>query len=143
VNLEKEIETLKARYRDLESRVQETENYKNPLSTEGRLISTMQMLEDMLNQMSTLQNKIKSFEKDEKFVEVFTDVDIKDLYTNSGLSTNIVKAWLEKNFNDGKDLTMATVSNYLNGNVKDMLARSMLGRYLRYECMQKNKNIKN
>jgi hypothetical protein len=139
MTVEKDVEVLKERMRDFDSRLQEVEGYRNPLSVEGRLISTMSALEDITNKLSEISNKMKAFEKDDRFVEIFTDEELKELYIDSALSTNQLKLWIENNLNEGKSISLASINNYIYGNIKNLVERSALGRYLRFECIQKEK----
>jgi hypothetical protein len=131
------IEAIDAKLKDVEARLQEVENYRNPNSLNGRMESALNQIDEIINQISQINNRMQSFTKEGKFAEIFTDEELKDLYMTSGLTTNDVKSYIQVNFNSGEDVSQGTVSNYINGVVKDLLSRSMLGRYFRYESIKK------
>lgn len=123
--------------RDLSSRLIDVENYRNPQNIQNKVQFQFQLIEEMSNTMSQIMQKLKMLDFDERFIELFTDDDIKAYYMNSGLTASDVKKFVDKA--EGKDISMPTISLYVNAKIADLQLRSILGNYFKHEAIKKTK----
>lgn len=123
--------------RDLNDRLHEVENYRNPQQIQNKVQWQFQLIEEMSNTMSQIMQKFKAFDIDDRFIELFSDDDIKGFYENSGLTAVDVKKYLDKI--EQKDISMSTISLYVNAKMADLKLRSILGNYFKYEALKKTK----
>ena len=75
---------------------------------------------------------------DDKFIEVFTNEEIRKFYRESGLSTQDVKLFIEKNITKGEKVSTQTVFRYENGEIENLKIRSVIGKYFRSEYCKNN-----
>ena len=125
------LEVLHQHIKDLESRVLDLETIKNPLSFERRLDSLFGQVEDLTAKLVKITQKLKSFDMEKKYVEVFSDDELKSLYEASGLGISDVKEFIEKNITN-MAIEQQTAWNYIYGKIKDVTNRSIIGKYLRH-----------
>ena len=130
-------EEFRTRMTDMDSRMLELENIKNPLTVSGRIEHAMSQIEELTDKVSEVMRKMKAFDFDERFLELFTDEQIYKYYEQSGIRMNEMKDFISKNFFKGKEVSLPTASNYVNGQIKDLKIRSILGKHLRHYVAQK------
>ena len=135
------IEVLNKRLKTLESRVQEVEIAKSPFNIQGRIDYLYGQINDLSISITEIVNKLNAFAKEDKFIELFPDSDIKEMYFASNLTTAQIKDYIEKHIlGNGENISLSTVSRYTNGHVEDLKVRSQLGRYLRHAIIKNRKN---
>ena len=125
-----EIAIIRNDIRDLESRVRDLEGIKNPLTVEDRISHLYDMIDNITTSMANLMQKLNAINTDDKYIEVFDDKDLKGFYEVSGLMIKDVRDYIGKNITRA-EITNVMAYNYVNGEVKDLKARSILGKYLR------------
>lgn len=144
-NLQKEMKELKAlvngRLLDFDSRIQVVENQRDPRGTETKIESLFDQIEKMADNVSKVMLKINQINLSDKFMEDFSNEDLKSLYIKSGLSSLQIKEFIEKYICKDEKITMTTVSAYINGDVKNIKSRSLLGKYLRDEAIKQTSKI--
>jgi len=123
--------------KDLSSRLMEVENYRNPQMLHNKVQYQFELIETMADTMSQVMQKLKSFDFDERFIELFSDDDIRNYYTLSGLTATDVKRFIDKL--EKSDVSMKTISLYVNGKLTDLKIRGLLGNYLKHEALKKTK----
>ena len=116
---------------DLESRVSDLEGIKNPLTTEGRIETIFSQIDELTQKIVVLTKRMSDYIFDYSHVETFSDDKLRELYENGGITIGELKTFIEKNFTDGKSVSLETASNYANGEIKDLKIRSALGKYFR------------
>ena len=123
--------------RDLDSRLHEIENFRSPVTIQNRVQFQFQLIDEISQTMSGIMQKLKEFDIDERFIELFTDDEIKKFYEASGLTGTDVKKFIDKV--EKKDVSMPTISMYVNAKINDLNIRSLLGRFFRHEALKKTK----
>jgi len=128
MNLEIEVKNLR-------DRVQELETIKAPNNLMGRIDNLNYRFDELQTTLTELIVKLKSYIDEDKFLELFPDETIKEFYMRSGLTANYVQEFLKKILTgeDG-EVSLATVSKYINGESNNLVVRSKLGKFLRAEC---------
>jgi hypothetical protein len=134
------LQQLETFVKDLDSRIQDMELIKNPIGIQGKIDHIYSEIENLTNTISEILNKLNAFAKDDKYIEIFTDTEIKEMYLASSLTSNEIKKYIETHLlGNNEKISMSTVSRYTNGHIEDLLIRSKIGRYLRYEIIKQNK----
>ena len=126
------LEQLETGYKHCLEEIQVMQNLAketNMWDTRNLLESTCFLVDKLNSQVSELNQRIKSFEGG-KFIETFTDEEIKQLYLESGLGSQDVKEFIKKI--NGEELTDASISRYVNAKIEDVNLRCTLGRFFRY-----------
>lgn len=132
MELEQRIERLEGGYKHTLEEIQTMQNLAKELNmwkTQNLLENTCQQVDRLSTQLSELTQRLKSFEGG-KFIETFSDDEIKGLYLDSGLNSQDVKEFIKKL--NGEEVTMATVSRYVNAQIEDLTIRCALARFFRY-----------
>ena len=133
------IEQLEQTLRMLDSRMQEIENTRNPRSFEGKLNEATRQIDTLYDQLSKIATMLKSLQLEDRYVEAFRDSEIEEFYAHSGYTLHDVKKFVEKNITEGREMTLQGASLYTNGMIKDMKARSIIGKWLRNAAIQKTR----
>ena len=138
--LEEEIKILKGQIANLENRLSEIETIRDPQRANVRIDAMIAEQEAQHSLIEELSNKMNALVKDDKFIELFTDEELRTLYDNSGLNSKDVATIIHNNptFKD-QDVSAPAISKIINSIVKDVHLRSFLGRYFRYELIKKQK----
>jgi len=126
-DLEQSVKRLNAKMTDVETK-------KDPLYITRQMVALKQDCNDIRKQNTALIEKINALNLDDKYLELFKDDEIKELYIQSGLSQQEVKEFLIKNVLNEQEKTEITgqgVSDYCNGKIKGLRARSKIGKYFR------------
>jgi len=125
--------------KDLESRVIELEMIKNPSNVVGQIQGLFDSMETLTKGITDIKTKILSYDLDERYLEIFTNEDLKTLYNNSGRGAIDVKIFIQKYIYNGEDVSLSTVSRYVNGEIEDLQIRSKLGKYFRNAALKNSK----
>jgi len=129
----------KKKYDDLDSRILTLENQRYAPNVHSKIQSLFETLEELVGKISVIKNKIEIINLDEKYVELFTEKDLKNYYQQCGLSLNEVKTFVDKYIHKGEPTSLSTVSRYVNGETTDLIIRSNIGKFLRQAAILKNK----
>ena len=132
-------EAIKA-CREIDSRLQEVENFRNPLTIARKVQMQFEMIEGLTNQVALVLQKMSALDFDDRFLVMYSEEDIADLYKSSGLTIPIVKKFYETKLNSGVEVTSQTIYNYVTGKIPDLKVRSVLGNYFKQAAVQKAKN---
>jgi hypothetical protein len=133
----KDAEDAIAFCRDMDSRLQEVENYRSPTTIQNKITQQIGLIEEMSNQLSGVMQRFRALEFDDRFLVLYTDEDFKEWYTKSGLIAQDVKKYLDSI--EKKDISLATVSLILSGKIQDLKTRSLLGNLFKREALKKTK----
>lgn len=128
------LDILEKKHADLLHRYNALETQKDPLYVIRRVEACYGEMNRLNRTNSEIMNALRSYGLDDKWAELFTDEQIKALYMQSGLTQAEVKQFILKNIlqdSDKDDLTQQMVSQYCNGNISNILARSKIGQYFR------------
>jgi hypothetical protein len=136
------LQQLEIFVKDLDSRIQDMETIKNPIGMQGKIDHIYGEIEHLTNTLSEIIHKLNAFAKDEKYIELFSDSEIKEMYLSSDLTSTEIKKYIEKNILNDEKISMSTVSRYTNGHIEDLKIRSQIGKYLRHENIKKNRENK-
>lgn len=131
---------LKNRLKDISSQIDEVRNYKDPFSTQGKIENLYNHINNIELSLHKIIQKLNAINLDERFIEIFTDEQLKELFIQSGLSNGDVKKYIDKE--EGKDLSAPQVSRYVNGEVTDLMMRSKLGRFFKEAAIRSVTNVK-
>ena len=127
------IEQLENRINDIQFQLDDVKNTRDPLRANQRIDLLEQKLETFGVRIEELGQKLNSYAKDDKFIELFTDDEFKMLYKNSGLGAkdiaNLMKA--NENFKE-LDSTPQSINQIINGKRGSLELRSYLGKQFRF-----------
>ena len=135
------IEQLENRINDIQFQLDDVKNTRDPLRANQRIDLLEQKIEAFGVRIEELGQKLNSYAKDDKFIELFTDDEFKLLYNNSGLGAKDVASLMKANekFKD-MDCTPPTISKIINGERGSLELRSYLGKQFRF-AITKRKDI--
>jgi uncharacterized coiled-coil protein SlyX len=145
MTLEERIDVLESEMAKLQKRMREMNEMLNEATTTGRnayavyarLQNYDQAFTDFNSTLGDITTKIKSFMCDEKFVEEFTDEEIKEWYEQSTLTAKEILTVVRQSF-PGTDWDLDKINRCLSGRMKDIKLRSFIGKTLR-ESSNKSK----
>jgi hypothetical protein len=127
--------------REMDLRLQGIENFRSSPNIQNKIQWQFELIEQMANTMSQVMQKLNMFDLDDRFLEIYTDDEIKKYYILSGLTQTEVKTFIDKVL--GKDTPQPTISLWVNGRTDDLKLRGILGNYFKGEALKKTKgNIK-
>ena len=134
-------EQLEQRVNDIQCQVDDLKTVRDPLRANQRIDLLQQQLSDFGVKIEELGQKLNSYAKDDKYIELFTDDEFKMLYNNSGLGAKDVASLMKANekFKD-MDSTPPTISKIINGERGSLELRSYLGKQFRF-AITKRKDI--
>ena len=115
------IEKLGIRLTNLEHQVNDLMHWKNPESFQPRFEFMETTVADFIPRLQTIERKFEKLTS-EKLVEIVSDEELHDLYKNSGVPL--------KNIAEHFHVSIPAVSQWVNGDIKDILVRSNLKRFL-------------
>lgn len=138
----KTLEMLNDYTKDLENRISSLENMRVPGNVFGQLQLLREQIDELKAKINVMTgNSVTMFQvADDRHIEDFKNDEFKRFYEETSLSTNDVKLFIEKEI-VGDEVSIPTVSNYLNGKVENVRARNLLGKFLRNEA-KKAKTVK-
>lgn len=135
---EQEEKALKNQVKDLVSRVEDLEGIKNPLTTTGRIDTLYEEVNRIDGLMADLILLTNSFIAEDIIYRTFKDEELVELYKQSGITFEEAKEFIEKQITK-METSAPLVSDYINGKIKDVLARSKLGKWIIYETVRRGK----
>lgn len=128
---------LEQRLNDLANRVNDLETMRNPDEVVGKVCFLEQQIDEIRTSVADLNNKVNSFLNEDKFIEVFSDEEFKQLYMDSGLVAKDVAKLIERKFGEEIDTSAPNISKIINGQRNNLELRSYLGKLFRYECKKR------
>ena len=135
------VEQLEQRVKDLQFLVDDLKTIREPMRATERI----NLLEYQLGQLATkideMGNRLNAYVKDDKYLEVFTPEEFKQLYLNSGLGAKDIANLMQMN-EKFKDLDSApqTINKIVNCERGSLELRSYLGKQFRF-AIAKRQNI--
>ena len=134
-------EQLEQRINDIQYQIDDLKTVRDPLRANQRIDLLQQQLSDSGVKIEELGQKLNSYAKEDKYIELFTDDEFKMLYKNSGLGAkdiaNLMKA--NENFKE-LDSTPQSINQIINGKRGSLELRSYLGKQFRF-AITKRENI--
>ena len=136
-----EIKQLENKIQDMQFQIDDLKNTRDPLRANQRIDLLQQQLSDFGVKISELDNKLNSYVKEEKYIELFGDEEFKLLYQNSGLSSKDVASLIKanENFKD-LDCSPQAISKIVNSERGSLELRSYLGKQFRFAISKRTKN---
>lgn len=128
---------LEQRVNDLINRINDLETMRNPDEVVGKVCFLEQQIDEIRTSVADLNNKVNSFLNEDKFIEVFSDEEFKQLYMDSGLVAKDVAKLIERKFGEEIDTSAPNISKIINGQRNNLELRSYLGKIFRYECKKR------
>ena len=137
--IEQKVSLLEKKANDLVNRVNDLETIRSPEEVVQRVCNIEVEIDEIRTAISDINIKLNSYLKEDKYIELFTDEEFKQLYMNSGFVAKDVAKLIEKKFTD-VDTTPSSISRIINGERGSVELRSYLGKQFRYE-IAKRKNV--
>lgn len=135
--LRKSIEDLRLMYiqrtKELEKDIADVRSFRSPYNTEAKIETLFDTTYKMRNDLDVLTHKFNATFREDKYLELFEDMELADLYSQSGLAL--------KDVCDEFKVSMPQASNYAKGKIEDMTVRNKLGKYLRVKCIENKQRI--
>lgn len=134
--MEERLKKLEGAVQNIINRVSDLETMRNPDEVIGKVSLLEQQIDEVRTAISDLNIKLNSFLNTDKFIEVFTDKEFKDLYMESGFVAKDVAKLIERRFKD-LDTSAPAISKIINGQIGSVELRSYLGKQFRYEIAKR------
>ena len=135
------IEQLENRINDIQFQLDDVKNTRDPLRANQRIDLLEQKIEAFGVRIEELGQKLNSYAKDDKFIELFTDEEFKLLYNNSGLGAKEVASLIKANEKfKNVDTSAPAISKIVNGTIGSLELRNYLGKQFRF-AITKRENI--
>lgn len=134
-------EQLEQRINDMQFQIDDLKTVRDPLRANQRIDLLQQQLSVFGVKIEELGQKLNSYAKDDKYIELFTDEEFKMLYNNSGLGAKEVASLIKANekFKD-LDTSAPRISQIISGERGSLELRSYLGKQFRF-AITKRENI--
>lgn len=134
-------EQLEQRINDIQCQVDDLKTVRDPLRANQRIDLLQKQLSDFGVKIEELGQKLNSYAKDDKYIELFSDDEFKLLYNNSGLGAKEVASLIKANekFKD-IDTSAPAISKIVNGTIGSLELRNYLGKQFRF-AITKRKDI--
>ena len=100
--MEELLKKLEAKTDNLVNRVNDLETMRNPDEVIGKVLILEQELDEIKTAISDLNIKLNAYVNTDKYIELFSDEEFKELYMNSGFVAKDVAKLIEKKFKDQK-----------------------------------------
>jgi len=143
-DIKKELyQKVEGSYKNCMSQILDIRAYREPQNWDAKLRELEGRVHSIHTNILIIKNKLESIKFDEKFLELFSDDELQNLYSQSGFSLNDVKEFLEKYILIGQQISLPTASNYVTGTIKDLKNRNIIGKFLREGAIRANNNVKN
>ena len=139
--MQQRIEKLERQIQDIINRLSDIETVRDPQRANIRIDLLAQQYAELQANLAKLSQKQEAFVRDEKFIEIFTDEEFKNLYNQSGLCAKDVAKLIQthKDFKD-VDVSQPAISKIVNGVIGNLFLRSFLGREFIYEIAKRRAN---
>lgn len=135
------IEQLEQRINDMQFQLDDLKNVRDPLRANQRIDLMQSQLSEFGQKIDEMNNRLNAYVKEDKFLEVFSDEEFKNLYKSSGLGAKDVANLMKMNdkFKD-LDSTPQTINKIVNSERGSLELRSYLGKQFRF-AISKRQNI--
>ena len=134
--LEKKYQGLQGQIENLKNRITDLETMRNPDEIAGKVILIEEWIDALKTSISNLNIKLEAYVNSDKYIELFTDEEFKNLYMESGLVAKDVAKLIEKKFKN-VDTSAPSISKIINGQIGSLELRSYLGKLFRYEIAKR------
>ena len=135
------IEQLESRINDIQYQLDDVKNTRDPLRANQRIDLLQQQLSDFGVKIAELGQRLNSYVKEDKYLELFTDDEFKMLYKNSGLGAKEVASLIKANEKfKNVDTSAPAISKIVNGTIGSLELRNYLGKQFRF-AITKRENI--
>ena len=135
------IEQLEQRVNDIQFQLDDVKNTRDPLRANQRIDLLQQQLSDFGVKIAELGQRLNSYVKEDKYLELFTDDEFKMLYKNSGLGAKEVASLIKANEKfKNVDTSAPAISKIVNGTIGSLELRNYLGKQFRF-AITKRENI--
>ena len=134
--LEKKYQGLQGQIENLKNRITDLETMRNPDEIAGKVILIEEWIDALKTSISNLNIKLEAYVNSDKYIELFTDEEFKNLYMESGLVAKDVAKLIEKKFKN-VDTSAPAISKIINGQIGSLELRSYLGKLFRYEIAKR------
>lgn len=128
--LEKSYRKLDNSIKDIINRIYELESQRTADSVWGKIDYAFNEIDVLTTKIDKIMQKINTINFDDKYIEVFSDEDLKSYYAQSGFSLPQIKEFVEK-YITKEPIDERTAYRYANGEMKDLRCRSKIGKFLR------------
>lgn len=135
--MEERIKKLESAMQNVLNRVSDLETMRNPDEVVGKVCLLEQQIDEIRTLISDVNIKLNSYLNEDKFIEIFSDEEFKQLYMDSGLVAKDVSKLIEKKYGTEIDSSVSNVSKIINGQRNNLELRSYLGKIFRYECSKR------
>jgi hypothetical protein len=134
--MEKKYQGLQGQIENLKNRITDLETMRNPDEIAGKVILIEEWIDALKTSISNLNIKLEAYVNSNKYIELFTDEEFKNLYIESGLVAKDVAQLIEKKFKN-VDTSAPAISKIINGQIGSLELRSYLGKLFRYEIAKR------
>lgn len=135
------IEQLEQRLNDMQFQLDDLKNVRDPLRANQRIDLMQSQLSEFGQKVDELNNRLNAYVKEDKFLEVFTPEEFKELYQQSGLGAKDVAILMKMNEKFKElDSTPQTINKIVNSERGSLELRSYLGKQFRF-AISKGQNI--
>ena len=134
--LEKKYQGLQGQIENLKNRITDLETMRNLDEIAGKVILIEEWIDALKTSISNLNIKLEAYVNSDKYIELFTDEEFKNLYMESGLVAKDVAKLIEKKFKN-VDTSAPAISKIINGQIGSLELRSYLGKLFRYEIAKR------
>jgi hypothetical protein len=134
--MEKKYQGLQGQIENLKNRITDLETMRNPDEIAGKVILIEEWIDALKTSISNLNIKLEAYVNSNKYIELFTDEEFKNLYMESGLVAKDVAKLIEKKFKN-VDTSAPAISKIINGQIGSLELRSYLGKLFRYEIAKR------
>lgn len=135
--MEQRINKLELAMQNIINRVSDLETMRNPDEVVGKVGLLEQQIDEVRTSISDLSIKLNAYLNENKFIELFSDEEFKQLYKDSGLVAKDVAKLIKKKFGQEIDTSAPNISKIINGQRNNLELRSSLGKIFRYECQKR------
>ena len=135
--MEERIKKLELAMQNVLNRVNDLETMRNPDEVVGKVCLLEQQIDEIRTLISDVNIKLNAYLNEDKFIEIFSDEEFKQLYMDSGLVAKDVSKLIEKKYGTEIDSSVSNVSKIINGQRNNLELRSYLGKIFRYECSKR------
>ena len=136
-----ELKELENRVNDIQFQLDDLKNVREPMRASERINFMEYQLNELGTKIDEMNNRLNAYVKEDKFLELFTDEEFKNLYKSSGLGAKDVANLMKLNDKFKElDSTPQTINKIVNGERGSLELRSYLGKQFRF-AITKRQNI--
>ena len=136
-----ELKELENRVNDIQFQLDDLKNVREPMRANERINFMEYQLNELGTKIDEMNNRLNAYVKEDKFLELFTDEEFKNLYKSSGLGAKDVANLMKMNDKFKElDSTPQTINKIVNGERGSLELRSYLGKQFRF-AITKRQNI--